>query len=56
MPDFTYGVGANIAWKGIDLGVIFQGVYGNEILNLSRRYFYNHEGNMNNYKGALDRW
>lgn len=56
MPDFTYGFGANIAWKGIDLGVIFQGVYGNEILNLSRRYFYNHEGNMNNYKGALDRW
>lgn len=32
MPDFTYGFGANIAWKGIDLGVIFQGVYGNEIL------------------------
>ena len=56
MPDFAYGFGANIAWKGIDLGVIFQGVYGNEILNLSRRYFYNHEGNMNNYKGALDRW
>ncbi len=55
MPDFAYGFGANIAWKGIDLGVIFQGVYGNEILNLSRRYFYNHEGNMNNYKGALDR-
>ncbi len=29
---------------------------GNEILKLSRRYFYNHEGNMNNYKGALNRW
>ena len=56
MPDFTYGFGANVSWKGIDLGVICQGVYGNEILNLSRRYFYNHEGNMNNYKGALDRW
>ncbi|MEG1007961.1 MAG: TonB-dependent receptor [Bacteroides sp.] len=56
MPDFTYGFGATLAWKGVDFGITFQGVYGNEILNLSRRYFYNHEGNMNNYKGALDRW
>lgn len=56
MPDFTYGFGANLSWKGVDFGIIFQGVYGNEILNLSRRYFYNHEGNMNNFKGALNRW
>lgn len=56
MPDFTYGFGTNLMWRGIDFGVVFQGVYGNEILNLSRRYFYNHEGNMNNYKGALNRW
>lgn len=55
-PDFTYGFGTSLAWKGLDFNVAFQGVYGNEILNLSRRYFYNHEGNMNNYKGALDRW
>lgn len=56
MPDFTYGFGTNLNWKGIDLGIICQGVQGSEILNLSRRYFYNHEGNMNNYKGALNRW
>lgn len=56
MPDFTYGFGVNMAWKDIDLAATFQGVYGNEILNLSRRYFYNMEGNMNNYKGALNRW
>lgn len=56
MPDFTYGFGINMAWKGIDLAANFQGVYGSEILNLSRRYFYNMEGNMNNYKGAVDRW
>lgn len=56
MPDFTYGFGTSLAWKGLDLGINFQGVYGNEILNLSRRYFYNHEGNMNNYKGAVNRW
>lgn len=56
MPDFTYGFSVNAEWKGFDLGVVMQGVYGNEILNLSRRYFYNHEGNMNNYAGAVDRW
>lgn len=56
MPDFTYGFGANLAWKGVDFAIAFQGVQGNEILNLSRRFFYNMEGNMNNYKGALDRW
>lgn len=56
MPDFTYAFGTTLAWRGIDLGINFQGVHGNEILNLSRRYFYNHEGNMNNYKGSLNRW
>lgn len=56
MPKFTYGFGVSLGWKGIDFNVGFQGVHGNKILNLSRRYFYNHEGNMNNYKGALNRW
>lgn len=56
MPDFTYGFGTSLAWKGIDFAIAFQGVQGNEVLNLSRRYFFNMEGNMNNYKGALDRW
>lgn len=56
MPDFTYGFGINMGWKGFDLAATFQGVQGNEILNLSRRYFYNIEGNMNNYKGAVNRW
>lgn len=56
MPDFTYGFGTGLQWKGIDFAISFQGVQGNEILNLSRRYFFNMEGNMNNYKGALNRW
>ncbi|BEG99192.1 SusC/RagA family TonB-linked outer membrane protein [Bacteroides sedimenti] len=56
MPDFTYGFGGSFMWKGLDLNIVCQGVQGNEILNLSRRYFYNGEGNMNNYKGVLNRW
>lgn len=56
MPDFTYAFGLSSTYKNIDFKIDFQGVYGNEILNLSRRYFYNHEGNMNNYAGAINRW
>lgn len=56
MPKFTYGFGTSFMWKGVDLSIECQGVQGNKILNLSRRYFYNIEGNMNNYKGALNRW
>lgn len=55
-PKFTYGFATDFQWRGFDLSASFQGVYGNKILNLGRRYFYNHEGNMNNYVGALNRW
>jgi len=55
-PKFTYGFSTEFQWKGFDLSGALQGVYGSKILNLSRRYFYNHEGNMNNYIGALGRW
>ncbi len=30
-PDFTYGINANLKWKGFDLGLDLAGVYGNEI-------------------------
>jgi len=55
-PKYTYGFSTDFAFKGFDLSASMQGVYGNKILNLSRRYFYNHEGNMNNYAGAVNRW
>lgn len=32
-PDFSYGLGANVEWKGLDLSVFFQGTYGNQIYN-----------------------
>ncbi|TDH24602.1 TonB-dependent receptor [Segetibacter sp. 3557_3] len=55
-PKFTYGFATDFEWKGFDLSAAMQGVYGSKILNLARRYFYNHEGNMNNYAGAVNRW
>ena len=47
MPDFYYGFSVNLSWKGFDLAAAFQGVYGNEILNLERRYLLNMEASAN---------
>ena len=55
-PDFTYGFSNGFKYKGIDLNVAFQGSYGGEILNLSRRYIANGEGNFNNTRELLNRW
>jgi TonB-linked SusC/RagA family outer membrane protein len=56
LPKFTYGFATSAAYRSFDLNVSMQGVYGNKILNLSRRYFANKEGNMNNMVSSLDRW
>ena len=56
MPDFTYGFSGTINYRDFDLGFNFQGVHGNEILNLNRRYIDNMEGNVNGTTVALDRW
>lgn len=56
MPKFTYGFGGKLWYAGFDMDFNFQGVYGNKILNLNRRYIDNMEGNINGTKIALDRW
>lgn len=56
MPKFTYGFGGKLWYKGFDLDINFQGVFGNKILNLNRRYIDNLEGNTNGTTIALDRW
>ena len=56
MPDFYYGFGFQLGYKGFDLVANFQGVYGNEILNLERRYLCNMEGSFNMMKEALQRF
>jgi TonB-linked SusC/RagA family outer membrane protein len=55
-PDFTYGFSNSFKYKGIDLNIALQGSYGGEILNLSRRYNANGEGNFNNTRELLNRW
>ncbi|MFA6276619.1 MAG: SusC/RagA family TonB-linked outer membrane protein, partial [Pedobacter sp.] len=53
LPDFTYGLTFNIAYKGFDLYVLGQGVTGNLIFNGLRRF----DLPTSNYTTAiLDRW
>lgn len=56
MPDFYYGISLNLGYKGFDLMANFQGVYGNEMLNLERRYLCSNSGSQNLTKEALDRF
>ncbi|WBL23109.1 SusC/RagA family TonB-linked outer membrane protein [Zunongwangia sp. HRR-M8] len=37
-PDFTFGFTNNFEYKGITLSVFLQGSYGNDLLNLTRKY------------------
>ncbi len=55
-PKYTFGFTNRFTYRGFDLGVTIQGVQGNKIMNLIRRYIYNSEGNGNQFKGALNRW
>jgi TonB-linked SusC/RagA family outer membrane protein len=56
LPDFTYGYSANIKYNNFDFGFSLQGVYGNEIANINRRYLANMEGNANQLGIARERW
>lgn len=47
---------SSFAYKGIDLSFNLQGIQGNKILNLQRRYIANMEGNVNSMVIALDRF
>jgi TonB-linked SusC/RagA family outer membrane protein len=55
-PDFIYGMTNRFTFKGFDLSVVIQGVQGGQILNLSRRFFENLEGNANSLTTVLGRW
>jgi len=55
-PDFIYGLTNSFSFKGFDLNVVIQGVQGGQILNLSRRFFENLEGNANSLTTVLNRW
>lgn len=55
-PDFIVGLNNNMKWKNIDVALMLQGSYGNDVFNGSRRYIESISGNDNQTIAALDRW
>lgn len=53
LPTFTYGFNLALNWKGFDFSVDFNGVYGNEILDLKKTVAWT---NVNFYEKSLERW
>ena len=54
-PDFTLNMTNNFEYKGVDFSFFFQGVFGNEILNLVRRDIEGMSGLANQSKVVIDR-
>ncbi|MCE6989689.1 TonB-dependent receptor [Dyadobacter sp. CY323] len=55
-PDFIYGMTNTFSFKGIDLTVLLQGVQGNEIMNLGRRFYANYAGTANGLREMSNSW
>jgi TonB-linked SusC/RagA family outer membrane protein len=55
-PDFTYGFSSNLEYKNLDFNVSVQGVQGNEVVNLNKRYYNSGESFGGNSIVALNRW
>lgn len=55
-PDFSFGFGNQLSYKGITLDVYFQGDIGNELVNFNRFQLESFDGYQNNSKVALERW
>lgn len=55
-PKFTYGYSTTLSYGIFDLSFALQGVYGNKIANIYKRYIDGMDGNANNMTDALHRW
>ena len=56
-PDFSFGLNNNFRYKGFDLSVFLQGVYGNEMFNFNTVEAENPISfRRNRFAGVLDRW
>lgn len=55
-PDFIFGLTNSFSYKGFDLNILIQGVQGNEILHLGRRFYANYAGTANGLKEMTNSW
>ncbi len=53
-PDFSYGLNTTFQYGNIELTMFFQGVYGNDIFNVQRYYFYGYHGDNNAIQGLIE--
>jgi len=56
LPKFTYGITNRFDYKNFNFSFLFQGVYGNKVLNSSDRYTDYYNGSFNVRTNALNRW
>lgn len=55
-PKFIGGITNTFSYKGVELSVFLQGVYGNDILNINRFELEQLNGFTNTSKNTLNRW
>lgn len=55
-PDFTFALNNSFAYKGFDLNIFLQGVYGNDIFNANRIWSEGMSSAQNQTTATLDRW
>ncbi|MCL1943879.1 MAG: TonB-dependent receptor [Candidatus Azobacteroides sp.] len=54
-PKFTFGIGNTFSYKGFDLTIQLSGVYGNDVVNYTRRFMENPFNNSSNlFTSALN--
>ncbi len=56
IPDFIYGLTANLNYKGFDLQIFLQGAQGHEIYNAAQRWLEDLRQNFNQGTAVLNRW
>jgi len=55
-PKFFYGFSNNFSYRNFDLGIFFQGVYGNKIWNVNSHELERNDGATNNIRDVMNRW
>ncbi|GHT13355.1 SusC/RagA family TonB-linked outer membrane protein [Bacteroidia bacterium] len=56
MPAWTYALNNSFSYKGFDLSIFFQGIYGNDVFNANRMYLEAMSAAQNQMATVLDRW
>lgn len=55
-PDFSFGITNRFSYKNFELSCFFQGVVGNDVMNLNLRLIESVSGVYNQSQRVLDRW